>query len=222
MGGESLAALVALLFIASLILFYRGHRAQEVRDQRGLPDELRGAEIAYAEQTFRSRRRRLVARLDRAYRLEGVLKLVELKTRARDVIYMADVIELSVQRIAVQDETGQSVAQDAWVIVQSTTTGARQPHRVTLLGVTEIEKMRDRYAAISRGQLRDPQPARSNRQCETCGHRDRCIASFGARPTDLRKDAQPPVRGDSSGGASARCGMVVNVSPQKEWESRTS
>ena len=184
MSGESLAVLVALLFIASLFLFYRGRRAQEARDQRGLPEELRGAEIAYAEQTFRSRRRKLVARLDRAYRLDGVLKLVELKTRSRDIVYMADVIELSVQRIALQDETGQPVARDAWVVVQSSTTGARRPRRVMLLGVSEIESMRARFAAISRGQVRDPQPARSTRQCETCGHRDRCVATFGVRRAD--------------------------------------
>lgn len=212
MSGESLAVLVALLFIASLILFYRGHRVQEVRDQRGLPDELRGAEIAYAEQTFRSRRRKLAARLDRAYRLEGVLKLVELKTRARDVVYMSDVIELSVQRIAVQDETGQSVAQDAWVIVQSTTTSARRPHRVTLLGVTEIERLRARYAALSRGQIHDAQHARSIRQCETCGHRDRCIATFGASRPEPRKGAQPLLGADSSSGASARGSMVFQRS----------
>ena len=222
MSGESLAVLVALLFIVSLFLFYRGHRTQEDRDQRGLPDELRGAEVAYAEQTFRSERRKLVARLDRAYRLDGVLKLVELKTRAQDTVYMADIIELSVQRIAVQDETGQPVARDAWVVVQSSTTGARRPHSVTLLGVNEIESMRERYAAISRGQIHDPQPARSNRQCETCGHRDRCIATFGARRPDPRKTAQPPFGADSSGGASARCSTVFNVPTQREGESCTS
>jgi hypothetical protein len=88
-----------------------------------------------------------------------------------------------VQRIALQDETGLPVARDAWVVVQSSTTGARRAHRVTLLGVNEIETMRDRYATISRGQVRDPVPARSSRQCETCGHRDRCVATFGARGT---------------------------------------
>jgi len=198
MSGESLAVLVALFFIASLFLFYRGHRTQEARDQRGLPDELRGAEIAYAEQTFRSRRRKLVARLDRAYRLDGLLKLVELKTRSRDIVYMADIIELSVQRIALQDETGQPVARDAWVIVQSSTTSARRPHRVTLLGVNEIENMRERYAAISRGQLRDPQPARSTRQCESCGHRDRCVATFGAGGATAGADVQHPWKSGSA------------------------
>jgi CRISPR-associated exonuclease Cas4 len=189
MNGEGLAVLVALIFITSLFLFYRGHRTQEARDQRGLPDELQGAEIAYAERTFRSRRRKLVARLDRAYRIEGVLKLVELKTRSRDVVYMADIIELSVQRIALQDESGQAVARDAWVIVQGSTTSTRRPHRVTLLGVNDIENIRERYVAISRGQIRDPQAARSIRQCETCGHRDRCVATFSVRGPDPREGA---------------------------------
>src|SRR5436189_6441540 len=110
MSGESLAVLVALFFLAAMFLFYRGHRTQEAHDQRGLPDELLDAEIAYAEQTFRSRRRKLVALLDRAYRMDGVLKLVELMTRPRNVVYMADVSELSVQRLALHDETEEPVA----------------------------------------------------------------------------------------------------------------
>lgn len=206
MSGSGFAVLVALSFIVSLFLFYRGRRTQEDQDQRGLPDELRAAEIAYAEQTFRSRRRKLVARLDRAYRLDGVLTLVELKTRSGDVVYMADIIELSVQRIAVQDETGQPVAQEAWVVVQNSTSGARRPHRVTLLGVNEIETMRERYAVLSRGQLRDPQPARSNRQCETCGHRDRCIATFGARRPTAGKDSSISLRVSCAGDARSTLG----------------
>ena len=184
MSSEALAVLVVLVFVVTLFLFQRGRRARADHDQRGLPRELRGAEIAYAEQTFRSRRRKLVARLDRAHRVDGALKLVELKTRQRDVVYMADVIELSVQRIALQDATEEPVARDAWVVVQSSSTGARRAHLVTLLGVNEIEMMRERYAAISRGQIRDPQPARSTRQCQNCGHRDRCVATFGTREPD--------------------------------------
>lgn len=37
MSGESLAVLVALFFIASLFLFYRGHRTREAEQPSRLP-----------------------------------------------------------------------------------------------------------------------------------------------------------------------------------------
>ena len=177
MSSDLGAVLVVLLLVVTVYLVARSRRGQASHDQRGLPQELRDAEVAYAEQTFRSRRRKLVARLDRAYRVDGVLKLVELKTRQRNVVQRSDVIELSVQRIALQDETNEPVAQDAWVLVQNATNGARRAHRVTLLGTNEIDAMRERFVALSRGQIRDPQPAGSIRQCQSCGHRDRCLAT---------------------------------------------
>ena len=67
--GDELAAFIALiLFIASAVLFARLRPRVRAGDEQGLPAELRGAQIAFAEVTFRSHRRRLVARLDRAYR----------------------------------------------------------------------------------------------------------------------------------------------------------
>lgn len=99
--GDGVAALILLIvFIASAILFARRRSAQIDDIERGLPDELRGAEIAYAERTFRSHRHRLVARLDRAYRTPAGVQLVELKTRPRNAVYMSDVVELSTQRIS--------------------------------------------------------------------------------------------------------------------------
>ena len=182
--GAELVVLV-LVLVLTMYLVARGRRGQANHDQRGLPKELREAEVAYAEQTFRSTRRKLVARLDRAYRVDGVLKLVELKTRQRNIVHMADIIELSVQRVALRDATDEPVARDAWVLVQNATSGARRAHRVTLLETNEIDAMRERFVALSRGQIRDPQPAGLIRQCQSCGHRDRCLAKFG----DCGRDA---------------------------------
>jgi CRISPR-associated exonuclease Cas4 len=126
MNGELAAIVVVIVIIASAGCLLR-HRSRFFdADEQGLPTVLRGAEIAFAEKTFQSQRRQLVARLDRAYRTADGLQLVELKTRARDAVYMADVIELSVQRIAVEDETGEPVSGDAWVVVQNSRTGARR------------------------------------------------------------------------------------------------
>jgi hypothetical protein len=80
--GDGVVALILLIaFVASAILFARSRSSQIDDIERGLPAELRGAEIAYAERTFRSHRHRLVARLDRAYRTPAGVQLVELKTR---------------------------------------------------------------------------------------------------------------------------------------------
>lgn len=116
MSGEFVAFVVVIVFVASAMLLRRQRSRITVGDEQGLPPELHGAEIAFAERTFRSQRRQFVARLDRAYRTAGGLHLVELKTRERDAVYISDVIELSVQRIAVEDEAGEPVSGDAWAM----------------------------------------------------------------------------------------------------------
>jgi CRISPR-associated exonuclease Cas4 len=181
MADGLVALLVMILFIASAALFARRGPRVRAGDGQGLPAELRGAEIAFAEVTLRSHRRRLVARLDRAYRTSDGLQLVELKTRAHDAVYMSDVIELSVQRIVVEDEAGEQVSGEAWVVVQNSRSGARSPHKVRLLGVREISAMRERYSDVVRGKVARPNPSRSLSQCTQCSHNDRCSATFGDR-----------------------------------------
>ena len=181
MSDELLALIVVIVSIASAALWIRQQSRANGSDEQGLPPELRGAEIVFAERTFRSQRGQLVARLDRAYRTADGLQLVELKTRAHDTAYMSDVIELSVQRIAVEDETGEPVSADAWVVVENSRTGTRRPHKVRLLGVGEITAMSDRYTAVVRGQVEWPNPSRSVSQCAQCAHKDRCWTKFGDR-----------------------------------------
>ena len=122
-----------------------------------------------------------MARLDRAYRTSVGLQLVELKTRARDAVYMSDVIELSVQRIAVEDEAGEQVSGEAWVVVQNNQSGTRRPHKVRLLGIGEIMAMSERYGDVVRGKVGRPNPSRSLSQCAKCSHKDRCSVTFGDR-----------------------------------------
>ena len=181
MSDELLALIVVIVFIASAALWIRQQSRANGSDEQGLPTELRGAEIAFAARTFHSQRGQLVARLDRAYRTAGGLQLVELKTRAHATVYMSDVIELSVQRIAVEDEVGESVSRDAWVLVQNSRTGARRPHRVRLMGVDEITAMSERYSAVVRGQVGRPNPSRSISQCAQCAHKVRCASTFQDR-----------------------------------------
>jgi hypothetical protein len=97
--AQALLALAILVLFVALYLHIR--RQGAAFSERWLPDDLHGAELAFAEKKFVSMRLGLVARLDRAYRgADDVLHLVELKTRDHDRAYTSDVIELSVQRLA--------------------------------------------------------------------------------------------------------------------------
>ena len=180
--GDGVAELILLIaFIASAILFARRRSPPTDNIEHGLPAELRGAEIAYAERTFRSHRHRLVARLDRAYRTPAGIQLVELKTRPRDAVYMSDVIELSTQRIALQDETGEAVVDEAWIVVQNSRSGTRRTSKVSLLGLPEIAAMRERYVDVVRGRVSKPAPARTPSQCDHCARKTRCEAMYQDR-----------------------------------------
>lgn len=168
--------IVALLGLCAISVLRRGRGAS---DERGLPPELIGAELAYAERTFRSMRCSLVAKLDRAYRTRNGLVLVELKTRRQNKVFPPDVIELSVQRVALEDATGEPVSQTAWVLVNSA--GRRHSHKVQLLTADEVVSLRERYVRVAENRIERPRPARLLRQCENCGHRQRCSERFGDR-----------------------------------------
>jgi hypothetical protein len=175
MAPEAIGLLTVLGMVVVATLYSLTRRQVDFTDdERGLPASLRGARLVHAEQTFRSLARRLVARLDRAYEVAGELVLVEFKTRHADVAYMADVIELSVQRVALQDEMQVRVSRTAWVVVQNSDTGRRAPHRVMLLSTAEVEALRHRYLEVQAGAGRAAALARSANQCVHCAHRTAC------------------------------------------------
>jgi CRISPR-associated exonuclease Cas4 len=149
-------------------------------DERWRPRALRNAQLVYAERTFRSTELRIVARLDRAYQERGVITLVEFKTRASARAYHSDVIELSAQRIALADETGQLVADIAYVVTQDVATRRRVPHSVRLLPREEVVALVKRREDLFAGTV-VPTPARSTRMCEKCAHLASCSERYGDR-----------------------------------------
>jgi CRISPR-associated exonuclease Cas4 len=146
-------------------------------DERWRPRALRNAQLVYAERAFRSAELRIVARLDRAYQDRGVITLVEFKTRSIPRAYHSDVIELSAQRIALADETGQLVADIAYVVTQDIATSRRMPHSVRLLSREEVAALVKRRNDLVAGRA-VPTPARSTRMCEKCAHLDRCSERY--------------------------------------------
>jgi CRISPR/Cas system-associated exonuclease Cas4 (RecB family) len=175
------AALLLAVLVVVAALHVRSRRRAPGGDEPWLPLELRGAELAYAEQRFESQRHGLVARLDRAYRLGGTLYLVELKTRGRHEARVSDVMELSAQRIVLQERTGEAVSKAAYVAVQKDGQGAPRPVRVRLFGEAQVLAMRRRLLEVRASCGHAPEPARSAAACRKCGHREACQRTFGDR-----------------------------------------
>jgi hypothetical protein len=175
MASEAVAVLTVLVLVIAAVAFALSRRPSGAPgDELGLPDVLRGARVVHAEQTFRSTARGLVARLDRAYELDGELVLVEFKTRRADAAYMADILELSVQRVALQDDRLAPVSRTAWVVTQNSVTAKRRAHRVSLLETQEVLALRERYLQIETGSGTPPRPAPSPKRCVNCGHNAIC------------------------------------------------
>ena len=154
-------------------------RRRSAKVDQWMPEALKDHTLAYSEQTFRSGHDRpVIARVDRAYRgRNGLIVLVELKTRQADRVHQSDIIELSAQRVALTGETGELVARVAWVVVESA--GRRTAHRVTLLTPGALWDLAERRDALLAGAASPNYPAATG-VCKTCTHRSRCRASSQA------------------------------------------
>lgn len=151
-------------------------RQRSVKVDQWMPEALKDCTLAYAERTFRSGDDRpVVARVDRAYRgRNGLIVLVELKTRQVDRVHLSDIIELSAQRVALEGQTREPVARIAWVVVESA--GRRTAHRVTLLPPRALWDLAARRDALLAGAETPNYPATTG-VCATCAHRSRCRPS---------------------------------------------
>ncbi len=141
----------------------------------GVPPELRGAQLAYAERLFRSSGfLPITARVDRAYRgAAGLLVLIELKTRGTDQVYLSDVIELSAQRVALMAETGEVVADYAFVLTEAPDSRPMSYHRVVLIGEAAIEQLVTKRHELIRGNSK-PTRIPNHTICQECAFRRRC------------------------------------------------
>lgn len=137
------------------------------------PEELRDGTLTYVERTFRTVEHPiLVARVDRAYRSsDGLITLVELKTRAEARVYPSDIIELSAQRMALSADTGEPVSTVAHVVVESE--GRRKSLPVRLLRTVEVEGLIQRREHLLAGRLMPHAPPHEG-PCVGCPWRARC------------------------------------------------
>ena len=168
---------ITLCLIMVLVLAWRARRrSSRWRERASRPRELARADLVYAEKLFRiAQPIRLAARLDRAYRQpDGTLVLVELKTRRVDRPYLSDVIQLSAQKLAIEQQTEQAVAAHGFVTIERP--GPRRSgssHRVNLLTADAVIAVARRRDAILAGEL-SPKYANSRRACELCAFSRHC------------------------------------------------
>ena len=134
-----------------------------------LPPELRRARLVYAERLFRSVEAvSVTAKVDRVYRnAAGALVLVELKTRAANRAYWSDVIELSAQRMAVMGQTGEAVADHAYVLAERSDGRRIGWHRVRLMSRSDLITLAARRLDLRAGKI-EPQPTCSPGMCAKC------------------------------------------------------
>jgi CRISPR-associated exonuclease Cas4 len=178
MTGSSFIAISLLaLILVGLLVATRNTSPWRHPDE---PSEWRHAELIYAEKLFKEPLVGMVARIDRAYRINGVIELVELKTRASGRVYASDVIELSVQRVVLQEKTGKAVSRRGWVLIEHSTTRRRTARSVMLYDTDEVLRLRDRTRQLrevaNRVTLTELRGPSSPKACAKCGQRTRCTA----------------------------------------------
>jgi CRISPR-associated exonuclease Cas4 len=100
-----------------------------------------------------------------------VITLVELKSRATDRVWPADIVELSAQRVALAGETGEPVSLIGWVVVQSE--AGRTAHRVGLLPQDAVHILISRRDDLLAGTALPRYPATQG-LCASCAYRRRC------------------------------------------------
>lgn len=86
--------------------------------------------------------------------------LVELKTRASPVVTRSDVIQLSAQRMAMEDELRATVADETYVMVPRGRRGTSLAHLpVSLMAREVVEELIRRRDALLRGLVEPRWPA---------------------------------------------------------------
>ncbi len=130
--------------------------------------------LLYSEQIFRAPQSRLVAKVDRAYEApNNAIELLELKTRPHHRIYRSDVIEMSVQRVAIEEIDGRSVNDIASVLTESTRDGSRHLHKIQLMDREAVLALRDKRNRLLRGEIR-AEAAKAQALCNACAYAKEC------------------------------------------------
>jgi hypothetical protein len=121
------------------------------------------------------------------------LTLVELKTREIDRVYESDVIELSAQRVALMETTGERVADVAYVLIQKPGTRRRVVRATKLMTAEQVSDLANRFRRLRTGAVKGT-PAPAVGLCQKCA------------PDAVQRCLQGPM---NSGGVSPTTGFKV-------------
>lgn len=168
------ATLIAVVLLLVLVRWIRRVRLI-TSESAWRPLDLQDADLVYVEQVFRARSPlRLVAKVDRGYRKQdGVIILVELKTRRGNRPYLSDIIEMSAQRLAVEAQSTHRVADYGYVLVQQPGSRKKIAHRVKLLTHDQVIALAKRREAILIN-LHSAEYVRVPGLCRQCAFLNRC------------------------------------------------
>lgn len=174
--SSSLLILLGCAIVALLVFIRWSKRAWIVASERASrPRKLRRDKLICMEQVFRAVGPiPVIAKVDRGYRdKDGLITLVELKTRHANRPYLSDVIELSAQRFALEAQTKNRVAVYGYVLIQRPGSRLKSPHRVWLLNGEEIIALAKRREALLSGLVR-AEYASSPGLCRKCAFKSQC------------------------------------------------
>jgi len=171
---SGLVAIVLLAFAALVYAVHKTRRNSISREDAWRPGAFHGAPIAFAEKKFFTAWPfPLVAKVDRALRIGETITIAELKTRRSHRIYSSDVIELSAQKLALEEGAGEFVNPVAYVVTQHPASARRQTHPVRLLSRSELIGLARRRDRILAG-LETPRLAPNRGMCRSCAFYSRC------------------------------------------------
>lgn len=186
-GGLILiATVVTVLVVVALVLLSGEHQPQPTNyadELAAMPKEIATAALVMSEDrrilTGQAGRFRLTAKPDQVFlTVDGRLICVENKTRSWFATYPYDLIELSVQRLALRQSRTPTlrhatVADYGYVRVVNRSSGRSRYIRVELMDQVALEGLAERYEAIRNRRLQ-PTAQKNPRACQSCQYASSC------------------------------------------------
>lgn len=190
--GTGLLLIFAVALIAASAWVFAQATRHRVRDEesyaheehRWMPVELRTARLEASERDFVARidGNPVPVRPDQIYRTaDGRLVPVDSKTRSGARVFPSDVIEVSVQRLALAQDprfTGNArVADYGYVrLARGGRNGRPAYKRIELMTEDDLTQLYRRYQDVVAGRL-SPVCQTNPRACAGCGYRARCASA---------------------------------------------
>lgn len=178
--------IVALVIgFAAVLLSRRGGKRAAWLQREHMPDVLKTATLVASERLFRCKHPvALSGTPDQVYRLQnGSLVIVDTKRRRRATVFDADIAQVSLYRVLLQNQSRfrqQSFAEYGYL--RLVTSAGVHYEQIPLWTPEQVVQLHRRYWSLREG-LTAPQGATFAGLCRQCGHRQRCGQARSASDT---------------------------------------